>query len=187
MLEHRSALDQFAGGAIAAPGLSVLAIADRGLLLLQSGAAGPALREALEAQAGLTLPGPLAASFTSDRALLWVAPGQWLLQLPAFSTPVVQAALAARLGAALAAVTDLSDAFACFDVGGERAADVLMTGCRLDLHPAAFGAGRVARTALADVPAVIWRRETESALRCLVDRSYAAHLWNWLAQAPGPA
>ena len=189
MLEHRSALDQVAGagGAIAAPGLSVLAVADRGLLLLQADPTEPALHEALGTQTGLALPQPQTTGFGSDRELLWVAPRQWLLQLPAFSAPVVQAALSARLGGTLAAVTDVSDAFACFDVGGPRAADVLMTGCSLDLHPAAFGAARVARTALADVPAVIWRREASGAFRCLVDRSYAGHLWNWLAQAPVPA
>lgn len=190
MLEHRSALDQIAaagaGPVIAAPGLSAAAVVDQGLLLLQGDPGDPALHEALGALRAPALPPPQMASRAGDQALLWIAPKQWLLQLPAQQAGQVRAALGASLGAALAAVTDVGDAYFCFDIGGERAPDVLMTGCRLDLHPAAFAAHRVARTALADVPAVLWKREAPLPLRCLVDRSCAAHLWNWLAQCPAP-
>jgi sarcosine oxidase subunit gamma len=191
MLEHRAALDQLArdgdAGAIDAPGLRVAAVTDRGLLLVQGDPDHRVLHEAVAEGIGLALPGPLAASLGNGYALLWMTPKEWLLELPAAQAHGVQAALAARLGPALAAataaVTDVSDAFAAFDVSGDRAADVLMTACSLDLTPGAFAAGRAARTLVADVPAVIFRPAPAPGLRCLVDRSFAAHLRRWLAQA----
>jgi sarcosine oxidase, subunit gamma len=183
MLEHRAALDQVAraheAGTIHAPGLLVAPITDRGLLLLQGDPGDRLIQSVVRERIGVALPGPGAAGIQGAYALLWVTPREFLLQLPEAETPIVETALVARLGAALAAVADVSDAFACFDVSGNDAVDVLMTGCRLDLRPHAFAAGRVARTAFADLPVIIWKPGNADSFQCLVDRAFAETFWSW--------
>lgn len=188
MLEHRAPLAQLArphgSSTIDAPGLRVVAVENRGFVLIQADPEDSFLHKAMREQLGVAVPGPQAASIGGDYALLWMAPRQWLLELPAARALTAPAALVARLGPALAAVTDISDALACFDVSGDAAVDVLMTGCTLDLHSRAFAANRVARTAFAGVALTIWRPGNPSQFRCLVDRSFADHFWNWLAEVP---
>jgi sarcosine oxidase subunit gamma len=189
MLEYRTPLTQVSRASdlstIDAPGLRVVAVEARGFVLLQGNPEDSLLQKALREQIGVEPPGPQLASIGTEYALLWMAPGQWLLESPAARASTVYAALVARGGVALAAVTDLSDAFACFEVCGDAAADVLMTGCTLDLRPDSFKVGRVARTAVADVPVVLWKPgDDPRQFRCLVDRSFAEHFWSWLAQAP---
>lgn len=115
-----------------------------------------------------------------EYALLWLTPAEWLLECPASQTDSLQGAIARRLATSLAVVTDMSDAFECFELSGTRAAEVLMSGCSLDLQADIFPAGRVARTALADIPAVIRGTGGPLSFRCLVDRSYARHIRDWL-------
>jgi heterotetrameric sarcosine oxidase gamma subunit len=188
MLEHLAPLAQLSRAegpsTIEAPGLRVVAVDNRGFVLLQGDPEDPLLHRAMREQIGVELPGPQVASVGGDCALLWMAPRQWLLDLPVARAPTVQAALVTRLGPAAAAVTDISDALACFDVSGDSAADALMTGCTLDLHSHAFAAGRVARTGFAGVPLIICRPDNPNQFRCLVDRSFAAHVWSWFAQVP---
>lgn len=183
MLEHQSPLDSDVQGRSrtlsAEPGLRMTWLSDDGFLLLQ-GRSESTLQGALTGEIGLELPAPQEASARGDYALLWLAPTEWLLQVPAKETDSLQAALDRRLATSLAAVTDMSDAFACCEVSGARAAETLMSGCSLDLRTDAFSAGRVARTALADIPAIIWTPVGPHQFRCLIDRSLAGHLWNWL-------
>lgn len=185
MLEHLTPLEQVAlmrdAESIKLTGLSVEPVEHRGFLLLQGDPDG-LLNDVLLQEAGVRVPGPAETSVHGDYALLWLTPREWLLQLPAARASAVQRSLAARLVSTLAAVTDMSDAFACFDVSGEHAVDVLMTGCSLDLT--AFAAGQAARTTVADVPAVIWRPKDLPLFSCLIDRSFAGHFWNWFAQSP---
>jgi sarcosine oxidase subunit gamma len=189
MLEHRTPLVQVSRAqelsTIDAPGLRVVAVESQGYLLLQGDPEDSLLQKAMREQIGVAVPGPQVGSISGEYALLWMAPSQWLLELPAARALIVQAALVTRLGSALAAVTDISDALACFDVSGGAAVDVLMTGCSLDLHSHAFAESRVARTAFAGVPVIIWRPGNPIQFRCLVDRSLADHFWTWLATSAG--
>jgi sarcosine oxidase, subunit gamma len=179
MLEHQKPVDSlreargsdFAGE----PGLS-----GAGFLLLQS-ASESNLQDALTSEIGLDLPAPQGACVRGDYTLLWLTPAEWLLEHPVNETHSLQSALTRRLATSLAVVTDVSDAFACFEVRGARGAETLMSGCSLDLRTHAFPVGRVARTVLADIPAVVWNPGREPhCFRCLVDRSFAGHLRNWL-------
>lgn len=153
---------------------------DPGLILLQSPSEST-LRAALTSQTGLPLPPAQEACIRGAYALLWLTPAQWLLELPANEIGSLQNALTKALATSLAAVTDMSDAFACCEISGTRAAEALMSGCNLDLRTHAFPAGRVVRTALADIPAIIWNPGNPDRFRCLCDRSFAGHLRDWLA------
>jgi sarcosine oxidase subunit gamma len=188
MLEHRAPLAQLSRphgpSTIDAPGLRVVAVENQGFVLIQGDPGDSFLHKAMREQIGVAVPEPQVASISGEYALLWMAPKQWLLELPAARALTVQAALVNRLGPALAAAIDISDALACFDVSGDAAVDVLMTGCPLELHSHAFAANRVARTAFAGVPLIVWRPGNPGHFRCLVDRSFADHFWTWLAEVP---
>lgn len=188
MLEHRAPFDQIAGAlhieSTDRPDLRVVAVTHVGYLLLQGEPGDTRLQDALLQQIGVQLPRPQTTRIRGAYALLWMTPKEWLLELPETKVLAVQAALATRLAQTHAAITDASDSFACFDVSGERTAEALMAGCSLDLRPHVFAPGCVARTAIADVPAIVWKLGIPSAIRCLVDRSFAAHFWNWLARSP---
>jgi sarcosine oxidase, subunit gamma len=185
VLEHRTPFD--AGGeglchidmTFERAGLRVSAIRERGLLLLQT-ASRAALQGALAEALDLTLPPAQHASLRGEYALLFLTPAEWLLECPAEESEPIQIDLSQRVGSSLAVVTDLSDALASFEVSGAHAPEILMTGCSLDLTPRAFPCGRVARTALADVPAILWNPGNPDRVRCLIDRGFAKHFLLWL-------
>lgn len=191
MLEHQQPFDSLLadgdGTITEKPGIRVSWICGAGFLLLQS-PSGSALQEALERHIGLSMPAPQAASARGEYALLWLTPTEWLLGAPASATDSLCATLTRELATCLAAVTDMSDAWAACEVSGTRAAEALMSGCTLDLRAGAFPAGRTTRTALADIPAIVWNPGGEpDRFRCIVDRSHARHWRDWLIDAAGPA
>ena len=185
MLEHQAPFDPPASGPatgglpIDRPNLRVSSLRGRGLLLLQS-ASLSVLQDTVGQVLGLTLPAAQEVSISGGRALLWLTPAEWLLELAAEAVDPIGLVLTERLGSSLAAVTDVSDAFASLEIGGTGAGELLMTGCSIDLTPHAFPSGRVVRTAIADVTAILWNFGTPGRFRCLVDRSFAAHLLSWL-------
>ena len=112
-----------------------------------------------------------------------VRPGRWLLAVePTPSSPPgsLASALEAAVGDA-GAVTDLSSARTSWRVADPQARAWLSAGCRLDLDPAAFPAGRATVTLIAQVPVM---------LACLPDAwlfmapsSMTEHFDAWLRQA----
>jgi sarcosine oxidase subunit gamma len=112
------------------------------------------LRGALAEQLGLTLPEKPTAASAGDIALFHIAPRRWWLVLPGDRS----IDLAARLAAAVtdrAALTDLSHGRTVLRLSGPASRNVLQKLCRIDLHPQAFPAGRVAQTPLGQVTALI--------------------------------
>ena len=158
-------------------------VQDHGLLLIQGDPRDALLGRIIQAELGLRIPGPLEASVQQARALLWIAPREWLLIAPRSESSSIRGPLLAQLAATLAAVTDISDGLACFEVEGKEASDMLMTGCTLDLRAEAFVPGRVMRTAMAGVPMIVWRPGEAGRFRCFVDRSWAEHFSSWLSES----
>ena len=189
MLEHQQPFDPVIQGGdsrfVVMPDIHMTWLSGWGFLLLQSPSES-ALQDALLSHTGLPLPAPQTASAGGDCALLWLTPQEWLLACPVSQTESLRAALTRQLTTHLAAVTDMSDALGVCELSGTRCADVLMSGCTLDLRADAFPAGRCSRTGLADIPAVLWNPGKEPrSIRCIVDRSHARHLRDWLADAAG--
>jgi sarcosine oxidase subunit gamma len=189
MLEHRMPLYQLErkkdNVTCDSPSPPVVPVTDQRFLLFQARDIH-AFDEIILNQFGLRVPSPRTASTLGGHALLWMTPNEWLLVASEQNTPALLAALSMRLSSTLAIVTDMSDAFACFDVRSECALDTLKTGGNLDIHPETFGPGSVARTAIADVAAILWRPTSSPSMRCFVDRSFAEHLWNWLMDSAAP-
>jgi heterotetrameric sarcosine oxidase gamma subunit len=158
-------------------------VQDHGLLLIQGDPRDALLGKVIQEELGLRIPGPLEASVQQARALLWITPREWLLIAPRSESSSIRGSLTAQLAATLAAVTDISDGLACFEVEGKEASDMLMTGCTLDLRPEAFVPGRVMRTAMAGAPMIVWRPGQAGGFRCFVDRSWAEHFSSWLLES----
>lgn len=120
-------------------------------------------------------------------AALWLGPDEWLLVGGAEET--AGAELAGRVRAALAsslgAVVDVSANRTTVELSGPAAREVLESGCSIDLHPRAFGAGRCAQTLLARANIVLWQTtgEPSPTYRLLVRPSFAAYLAAWLTDA----
>jgi len=110
---------------------------------------------------GLGWPGPGQSVRAGGSACLWTGRGQ------AF---VIGAAPEGLAG--IAALTDQSDGWARMQLDGPGAEAVLARLVALDLRPAAFPEGAVARTGLNHIPSVILR-EGPGAFQIMVFRSMA--------------
>lgn len=179
MLEHRAVLA--ARSSLRGEQLEIAAIEDQAALLLQT--RDPACVESALAEGlALRLPSPCSSTAGPEASVLWLAPTEWLIETPVAQAELMRVRLMELLAGLLVAVTDLTDAYVCIDLSGERAATILNSGCGLDMSPAVFPVGSVARTVIADTIVIIHR--TAHAFRCRVDRSYADHFWTWLAESP---
>lgn len=150
----------------------------RGLTIIELAAFVPGEegRASLSQVLGFALPEAGASMEKGGFAALSIGPGRWLV--------VGEEAAAASLPMppeSEAAATDLSHGRAVLSLTGPGAARTLRKGVGLDLDPRFFGEGAVAATALARMPAVIWRRPTGYDL--IIPRSYAVSLLDWLIMA----
>src|SRR5690606_28963073 len=103
----------------------------------------------------------------------------WLLVAPLDWRDQAQALLA-ELSGMFASSSEVSDGWACFQIEGPRAGEVLAKGCSLDLHPRVFRPGRTARTLLGYAPILLDAVDAGPRFDVYVDRSLAEHLWRWL-------
>jgi sarcosine oxidase subunit alpha len=81
-----------------------------------------------------------------------------------------------------AAGVDVSAQRTTLELRGPRARDVLLTGCPLDLYPAAFPVGACAQTLLGQAQVVLHRNGPDT-YRILVRSSFARYLADWLLDA----
>ncbi|HET9329867.1 MAG TPA: sarcosine oxidase subunit gamma family protein [Steroidobacteraceae bacterium] len=119
-------------------------------------------------------PGTLALGCRPDRTLL-------------LSVPTVPGAAAAQWREACgarAAVVDLSSALSVLHLGGGALREALARGCRLDLDPGLFPAGRVAATIIAQVATIL--AALPAGMLILTPASTARHWREWLAAAARP-
>ena len=144
--------------------------------------------EALTA-AGAALGGSLprtpntAAATINGWTLLWLGPDEWLVTGPAGDGAGLEEALQARLDGHHHALTDVSAMYATLALSGPRAREVLMKGCRLDLHPRAFGPGVCVQTSLARGHVILHQTDDAPSYEITVRNSFLAYLATWLLDA----
>ncbi len=156
----------------------------QGKLNLRGDAGDPAFQAAVAAAVGTEPPtAPGAVATAGDRAILWLGPDEWLVVTPAGDEAGPLAALAAALAGTRASATDVSDNYTTVRVAGPKARWVLAKGWPVDLHPAAFGPGRVAQSNLALTNAILRQIDDTPAYEILVRPSFARYLWDWLTDA----
>jgi heterotetrameric sarcosine oxidase gamma subunit len=117
---------------------------------------------ALQDQIGLPLAAPGQARAEGGQFCVWSAQGQWLISAPAHL-------------AGLAAVVDLSDYYAGITLTGAGHDDLLARLVPVDLRLAHFPTGRVIRSLLGQMPALIIR-PADDAISVMVPRSMAQSL-----------
>jgi len=139
-------------------------------------------QDALDAslrRSGLGLPGPGRALAAPGLRALWIAPGTVLLIAP----PGGLAAVTTAIEAATAAVVDQTGGFVLLGLAGPEAAAILAKGCRIDLHPTAFPTGRVARSIIAQIPAILHRVDDRTGFDLIVPSTLARSFVDFLLEA----
>lgn len=121
--------------------------------------------------------------------VLWLGPDHWLAVCNEGEAPALNVRLQDAFAGLFAAAIELSGARSRLRISGEAAADLLATGCRLDLDPAVFGPGQCLQTPLGNVTAIIHCVDTgepgqpSPAYDVYVPRSMAMSFWKWLEHA----
>jgi sarcosine oxidase subunit gamma len=117
-----------------------------------------------------------------DPVICRIAPDTWLLLSALHEAADLVDAVRSASGRKPCAITDLSDAHVTIALDGPRAAEILARGCGIDFAPTVFGLDACARTRLAQLPVVV-RRVTHERFECVVDRSAAQYLFDWMQDA----
>jgi sarcosine oxidase subunit gamma len=138
---------------------------------------------ACAAAIGVELPRrPGVATGSAQRSVLWLGPDEWLVVgEPGGETELVTA-LSGAVAGTHASVVDLSSNRTVLDLAGPRSRAVLEAGCRIDLHPRAFGPGGCVATEFART-AIYLHQLDDARYRLFVRPSFAVYLAEWLLDA----
>ena len=123
------------------------------------------------------------APTVNGKTLLWLGPDEWLVTGPAAEGAALEDTLRARLEGRHHALTDVSAMYATLALSGPRAREVLMKGCRLDLHPRAFAPGACVQTALARANVILHMTDDAPTCEITVRNSFSVYLATWLLDA----
>lgn len=134
----------------------------------------------IEKALGLVLPkSPKASVSKNGKTALWIGPDEWLLladgeasMMPAF----------AKLKSKLFSAVDVSHRNTAIQLSGDRAIDVLNSGCPQNLSLDAFPVGACSRTVFGKAEIVLWRTgPSEVHLECW--RSFSDYVWKFLVDS----
>ena len=126
-----------------------------------------------------------AAPTVNGKTLLWLSPDEWLVTGPAAEGAQLEDTLRGRLDGRHHALCDVSAMYATLALSGPHAREVLMKGCRLDLHPRAFKPGACVQTALARAHVILHQTDGEPSYEITVRNSFSVYLATWLLDAMG--
>ena len=144
-----------------------------------------AFATAMRGAFGMDPPGPGYTATGNGVTAIWIQPGQWLLTAARSG----EGALAARASAAfesLAAAADQTHGRTTLILSGAMAREVLSRGCRLDLHPRAFGPGRAASSPIAQIGCLIHQTDDAPGFELTVFSTLAEPFLHWLLEAAAP-
>nr|WP_272876035.1 sarcosine oxidase subunit gamma family protein [Neoroseomonas soli] len=141
-----------------------------------------AFAAAMRAALGMDPPGPGQAVSGSAVTAIWTQPGHWLLTAARRNEGAL-AARAAEAFAGMAAVADQSHGRTTIVLSGSAAREALSRGCRLDLHPRAFGQGRAAHTPIAQIGCLVHQTDDAPTFELTVFSTLAEPFLHWLLEA----
>jgi len=163
-----------------AGGAAIAELSGLGRLSLRG---GPQVLAAAGDAFGVPLPLEACRAAEGDaRAALWLGPDEQLLLVQQSDWAEVVATLRSRLAGMPHALVDISQRQIALSVNGARAAEVLSSGCPLDLHPQAFPVGMCTRTLFAKASIVLWR-VAPNTFHLEVWRSFAPYVQQLLLEA----
>ena len=119
---------------------------------------GPSVVTAAGAAIGIVIDqSACRASQTAAGAALWLGPDEYLLLAPAAEEHARRALLEEALRLMPHSLVEVSHRQTGLEISGPHAADILNSGCPLDLDLVAFPVGMCTRTVLAKAEIVLWR------------------------------
>ncbi len=170
-----------AGGQVFSDALRISVLPARAVVRLQLGARSQKTVNALKI-AGRPMPVAMNTWSGDDPVICRIAPDTWLLLSALHEAAEIIPAVRTGCGRRSYAVTDVSDSHVTLWIEGAEAQALLARGCGLELTSTAFGSQACTRTRLAQLP-VILRRATPERFECVVDRSVAQWLYDWMLDA----
>jgi len=170
-----------AGGQVFSDALRISVLPARAIVRLQLGARSQKTVNAIKI-AGRPMPVAMNTWSGDDPVICRIAPDTWLLLSALHEAAEIIPAVRTGCGRRSYAVTDVSDSLVTLWIEGTEAQALLARGCGLDLSAGAFGSQACTRTRLAQLP-VILRRATPERFECVVDRSTAQWLYDWIMDA----
>jgi sarcosine oxidase subunit gamma len=170
-----------AGGRVFSDTLRLTVLPARTVIMLRLAGQAPKGIGTLKI-AGRPVPSAMNTWSGDDPVICHIAPHTWLLFSALHEAPELLDAVRTACGKKPCAIADLSDAYVTLALDGARAALVLARGCSVDFAPGAFGPDACTRTRLAQLPVVV-RRVTAERFECVVDRSAAQYLFDWMQDA----
>lgn len=130
---------------------------------------------------GTSLPvEPNTVSRHGGNTVYWLGPNEWLIHTPTGGEAALAASLREAFDGVHTAVTDVSDYYVVFDIGGPRARDVLMRGTPFDVHESVFKTGQCAQTVFVKASILLHCTSDAPTYRVQVRWTYAQYLWNYL-------
>lgn len=138
-----------------------------------------ALDAELQRLVGLGLSAPGGAFEAGNVASLWIAPATAMMLAPSTRLDPLLGGIAPSV----AAVLDQSGGFAVLRVAGPMASATLAKGCRLDLDARVFAEGRVARSLIAQIPAILYRPAGDVGFDVIVPATFARSFAEFLCNA----
>ncbi|NEW69196.1 sarcosine oxidase subunit gamma [Streptomyces rhizosphaericus] len=169
--------------AAAVTGARGVTLAERPFLSMVNLRLDPASEAAGRVEKTLGAPLPRECGHTAasgPHTAVWLGPDEWLVLSEA---PIDTAELRQALAGDPGSVVDVSANRTTVELSGPAARQVLEKGCRLDLHPRAFGPGRAVSTMVGPVPVLLWQLDDAPTYRLLPRSSFADYLARRLIDA----
>jgi sarcosine oxidase subunit gamma len=140
--------------------------------------------EGAKAVAGFTLDIPInTRSGSAARSSIRLGPNEWLLIGPYGDAEVIAGEIDAALSGRFYTLVDVSHRNVGIIVSGRRAADVLNSGCPLDLAEAAFPTGMATRTLMGKAEIVLMRLDDTPTYQVECWRSFSTYVSDYLVEA----
>jgi sarcosine oxidase, subunit gamma len=144
----------------------------------------PVLLSTAGQAAGFTLDMPInRCMHSAGMAAMRLGPDEWLLCGPEEETVRIAWDVEAVLAALHHSIVDVSHRHVALSVAGARAADVLNSGCPLDLSPPLCAAGFATRTLLGKAEVILAKTDDLPTFEVECARSFAAYVQDFLLEA----
>ena len=134
--------------------------------------------------AGFTLGQPInRCTAAAGRTAMRLGPDEWLLSGSESEAAQIAGDVEAALARLHHALVDVGHRHVVLSVSGPRAADVINSGCALDLAPPAFPAGAATRTLLGKAEIVLSKWDEVPTFEIECARSFAVYVRDFLYEA----
>jgi sarcosine oxidase subunit gamma len=134
--------------------------------------------------AGFTLDTPInTRSGSTERSSIRLGPDEWLLIGPYGDAGAIADRVAGALSGRFHTLVDVSHRNVGFIVSGPRAADVLNSGCPLDLVATAFPTGTATRTLMGKAEIVLIKLDDTPTYQVECWRSFSTYVGDYLIEA----